>query len=503
MLKFGIENNVIESYKRLSYEPWFAFAEFIDNSTQAFFDNKELQEKFELTGEKLSISIIYDRDADIITIADNSIGMDLLDLDRAMKIGKLPENTDGRSRFGMGMKTAACWFGDKWWVETKKYGDENIYKVEIDVAEIAAIVGEVDLEPVITPGEKELHYTKITIQNLNRKFVAKTLWKIKDYLSSIYRFDISEGIEIKWNNVPLNWIGYQDELHVSSDGIRYKKDFEFEINGKVVEGWVGVLGKGYGSRKKAGFSIIQNKRVIESGYKPTTVYGDQEDGGNDLVNQRVVGELILQKFSVSHTKDKIVWEDDDEDLLDKKLGEVCHDARELALTLRYNREELNKILTFKESSVTILESELKSAEINSFWRAADPYPEKIIGMSYQKSIQNTTSEYEPDLKVEIGDDEDKIKVVVFFSEKSEFDPYVLSETTIEDLKIIVIINVLHPHVQDMQHPESFTNFVRHSIYDGVAEWKALKLRGNIQPNTIKMLKDTLLRIPYEIMANKI
>ena len=161
------------------------------------------------------------------------------------------------------------------------------------------------------------------------------------------------------------------------------------------------------------------------------------------------------------------------------------------------------MLTFKESSVSILESELKSSEITAFWNDADPYPEKIIGISYQKSIDNTKVENEPDIKVEIGDDEDKITVIVFFSEKSEFEPYVLSETTIEHLKVIVIINVLHPHVQDMEEAESFTNFVRHSIYDGVAEWKAYKLRGNIQPNTIKMLKDTLLRIPYEIKANKI
>ena len=32
---------IIRSYKRLSYTPWHALAEFIDNSTQSFFDNRE------------------------------------------------------------------------------------------------------------------------------------------------------------------------------------------------------------------------------------------------------------------------------------------------------------------------------------------------------------------------------------------------------------------------------------------------------------------------------
>jgi hypothetical protein len=46
------------------------------------------------------------------------------------------------------------------------------------------------------------------------------------------------------------------------------------------------------------------------------------------------------------------------------------------------------------------------------------------------------------------------------------------------------------------------NFLRHCTYDGVAEWKAYFKAGRIDPDTIKMIKDNLLRVPFEIELNK-
>jgi hypothetical protein len=503
-MKFEIENSVIASYKRLSYEPWYAFAEFVDNSTQSYLDFKSnLDSVFDATGEKLTISIEYNKSEDKIIIEDNSIGMNEEDLVRAFKVGQPPLNPNGRSKYGLGMKTAACWFGDNWKITTKKLGCENAFEIEIDVDSIAKQIGDVDLNPKILPAKKEEHYTILSITNLNRKFIGKTLWKIRDFLSSIYRFDLADGVIIKWNGATLVWHGYEDELYVTTDGIKAKKTFAFNINNKPVEGWVGVLGRGFASRKKAGFSIIQNKRVIQNGFKPSSLFGDQEDGGNDLVNQRLTGELFLDKFSVSHTKDKIIWEDEEEDLLNAQLGDFCKDLRELALTARFKQDSgINYIDQFKEEAITILSSEFKSREISDYISTFEPYPEKIIMTSFHKTLERVLEEYEPDIRVNIGDANNAILVSVYFSEKSEFEPYVLIETTVIENKVIVIINILHPHVQDMNSADSFTNFIRHSVYDGVAEWKAIKLRGVIQPFTIKLLKDGLLRIPFEIKLHK-
>lgn len=501
-MRFEIENSVIASYKRLSYDAWFAFAEFVDNSTQAYFDNKGILDHiFSETGERLRVTIEYAHE--FIIISDNSIGMNVTDLDRALKVGKPPEIPTGRSKYGLGMKTAACWFGDTWSITTKKYGEEYGLSISIDVDAIAKMEGEVDIKPTRFKADKEEHYTVIKIENLNRNFFGRTLGKIRDFLSSIYRFDFtSYGLELIWNGNKLDWIGYENLLYIGQNGEKAKKYFEFEVNGKSVKGWVGVIGK-KASRKIAGFAIIQNNRVIQNNFKPSLVFGEQEEGSNDLVNQRVLGELFLDGFSVSHTKDKIVWESNEEEVLDEKLGNICANMRELALSLRFRKEnQKDELAQFKEEAVTLLSRELKSGELFNYLKSVQPYPEKVISSLENKISEKIKSEYEPTINVSIGTDGDLISVVVYFNENSEYEPYVLTETTVDDNKVIVIINILHPHVQEMTSADSLTNYVRHCIYDGVSEWKAFKLRGSIQPHTVKFLKDGLLRIPFEIKSNK-
>ena len=70
-----------------------------------------------------------------------------------------------------------------------------------------------------------------------------------------------------------------------------------------MQGWVGILAKG--SRAAAGFSILQADRVVRGwpdAWRPSSLYG-QLQGSNDLVNQRLVGEIHLDGFDVSHTKE--------------------------------------------------------------------------------------------------------------------------------------------------------------------------------------------------------
>ncbi len=112
-LKVGFD--VLRSYRRLAYAPWYALAEFIDNSTQSYFDNKGLLDaayKKESTG--LIVEIAYDRTAGTLTVKDNAMGMSIDDLRAAVHLGKPPAIATGRSQFGLGMKTAAGWFGDLW-----------------------------------------------------------------------------------------------------------------------------------------------------------------------------------------------------------------------------------------------------------------------------------------------------------------------------------------------------------------------------------------------------
>src|ERR1044072_2040554 len=132
---------ILESYKRLPYKTWFAFAEFIDNSTQSYRNHKEEMDKwFEEEGDGLTVKISYinkNRKQDgLIEISDNAFGMSEHDLNHAMMLGKKPEIATERSKYGLGLKTAAFWFGNRWTVETTQKGSYEKLIVSVDLHKI-------------------------------------------------------------------------------------------------------------------------------------------------------------------------------------------------------------------------------------------------------------------------------------------------------------------------------------------------------------------------------
>lgn len=503
-LQVGIE--VIGSYKRLSYTAWYAFAEFVDNSTQAYFNERELLEPaLKKEGKKLTVTLTYDKGLGQIRISDNSIGMDREELAAALHIGIPPKNDKGRSKYGLGLKTAACWFGNKWTLKTSKLGEPYGVKVIVDVEDISKNKRQI-LPTTNYPEDKDAHYTEIVIEALNRQFHGKTLNKVKEFLTSMYRMDfVDPGLILTWQGSDLQWEGFDKRLYITQDGKPYKRPIEFSIGEppKKINGWVGVLGKG--SRKDAGFSIIQNNRVIKGwpdAYRPSSLFGDQESGTNNLVNQRLLGELFVDpKFAVSHTKDSILWQDNEEEELEKALEELCADAKVLAENLRVKGTVVEKTEAIKLEALTVFESELKSNEIRDRLFTDIIPEEEAIQLSYKRLIEAAQKTDSPSIEVEIGSDHEKIAVKVFLRATSEFEPYVLIETSSSKNTILVIINTLHPYWQELMNLDGFLSYIRHCVYDGLAEWRASRKTGRISHDTIKYIKDLLLRLPFDITNN--
>ena len=328
-LQLGLE--VIQSYKRLSYTPWHAIAELVDNSTQSYFNNRtELDPHFSSTNGHLTIGIVYDRTEGMLRVSDNAMGMSYDELTYALRVGFPPENANGRSQFGMGMKTSACWIGNLWSIRTKKLGEATEHVVTIDVNDVAS--GSGDLPYANEDGkEAALHYTVIEIRKHNRVFQGRTLGAIRNFLRSMYRQDLRQNlVTIEWQGSALEWDDSDYQFLTAQDGSPYRKDFDFAIHEKPVHGWVGILDRG--SRAKAGFSILHADRVIRGwpdSWRPESLYG-QFQGSNDLINQRLIGEIHLDGFQVSHTKDDILWLGDDEEEVQRLLKEECSDYAAVA-----------------------------------------------------------------------------------------------------------------------------------------------------------------------------
>ncbi len=493
-LELGLGLDVIRSYKRLSYTAWHALAEFVDNSTQAYFNNRPvLDGLFATSADKLEVGVVYDRDGGFFRVSDNSIGMSLDELRHALQIGAPPADTSGRSKYGMGLKTAACWLGNRWSVRTKKLGDPNEYTVEVDVEAVAA--GARTLPHSVRSLDPALHHTVIEIWDLNQRPQGRTIGKIKDFLRSMYREDLRSGVlRLQWAGENLAWEDGDDQYLQARDGTRYKKTFTFLLsNGKRAWGWLGVLDKG--SRAKAGFAILHAGRVVRGwpdSWRPESIFG-QIQGSNDLVNQRVVGEINLDDFDVTHTKDDILWMGSEDEVQEKLRTEAASYVDIAKKRRKRDDSERGPSEVEIKAAVDQFSDELTSPEIVDLITLGDVPPPEVVAAVLRPVLESIPSRT-PDFDVSIGG----LSVVGYLaSDLSPNDPYVAVDTTSAD-QISIVLNTTHPFMEELSGAEGFLNYLRQSTYDAVAEWKATHKASAIGPDTIKLIKDQLMRLPSKI-----
>ena len=495
-LQFGPET--FRNYKRLNYTFWHALAEFVDNSTQSYFDNRDALDKaYADEGEpgRLEVSIVYDRREEEIRISDTAMGMSLEEMEQALIIGKPPLNPSGRCRYGMGLKTAATWMGDSWEVRTKKLGSSVGYVVSVDVEKVA--VGDMDLPVVPLDGQDPAkHYTIVTIRKLNAKPQTKTHKKIKDFLRSMYREDIRSGgpLLLEWNGEQLRWDPSEWKFMKMPSGDDYYKELEFAVSsGRRVQGWVGVLEKG--SRGKAGFSILHSGRVVKGwpeSWRPGEIFG-QVGGSNDLVNQRLIGEIRLDDFAVTHTKDGIVWSTGEEEEVETGIAERVRDLRDRAAKPRKGDEESRGPSDVDVKDVVAeVEEEMTSAEMVDLMQITSAPPPEVVEAQFEPLVVSAGARGS-DFTTSI----EGVEIAVYLSsDVSPNDPYLYVDSKADD-RVEIVVNMMHPCIRLLDR-NGFASHLRHCIYDGVAEWQARARVARLDPDTIKTLKDRLLRVKMEI-----
>lgn len=298
---------VIGVFSRLNYKPWYAIAEFVDNSTQSFYSHQQELKKCGVT--EVNIEINYDSENDILTITDTAFGMEYDDFARAVKIDSPPEDKTGRNEFGMGLKTAASWFGNIWSVKSTALGSSNQYYTEINIPQMRENnINFVEIRK--TPVDLHIHGTTIEIREVTKKIgSARTKNKITELLKSMYRRDLNNGlVQIIYDGEPLYFDEYSC-LTFRDKKWRKNVDFSFEFDGVKhnVVGFVGILANGGFGR--AGFALFRRGRVVVGGeefnYKPDEIFGQAQSPQS----HKLFGELDLDDFPINQAKDGFVWDD--------------------------------------------------------------------------------------------------------------------------------------------------------------------------------------------------
>ena len=326
--------NVIQ---HLSYKPHYALAEYIDNSISSWENNRDTLLKLNAK-YKLRVDVIVGHKT--ITVRDNAAGISKADYARAFKPAELPPDRTGLNEFGMGMKTASIWLSKNWRVISSSINDDVTGIVEFDVMKMIKTK-----DGRITPIFKKksspsFHGTEIVLTELNHTVRGKVAVKIKEHLSSIYRFFLRKG------ELDLRFYSEGDDANAADSILTYaelpalryaaqysggpkgehlwQKSIDIKLSGgRTITGTAKVLA--VGSTSKAGLFLFRRGRVIHGAsepYRPSAIF----KSSNSFEYQRISGELTMEGFAVTHTKDGFIWgagEEDEDEVIDR-----IHDALE-------------------------------------------------------------------------------------------------------------------------------------------------------------------------------
>ena len=341
--------SILSVLRHLNYRPWYAVAEFVDNAIQSAIAHHALLKKVDGKNYLLKIDIELDpTGSGRIRIGDNAAGISTKDYVRAFRPAEVPPDQSGLSEFGMGMKSAACWFSPTWTVRTSALGEKVERKVNFNIKKIVHDdIQELDIKTLPAPADS--HFTEIILKDLYKIPQGNTVKKIKEHLTSIYRVFIRDGLlELRFDDEVLSYEAPKilvAPFYKTPDAKpkTWQKEISFTFgDGMKARGFAAI--RETGSTSGAGFALLRRDRIIlgsgDEGYRPEFVFGKP----NSYRYQRIFGELHLEGVEVSHTKDGFKWDEYEPEFLKKLKVEL----NKSPLPLLEQAEEYRVRVTRKE-----------------------------------------------------------------------------------------------------------------------------------------------------------
>lgn len=367
--------NLLESYP---YNLGSALSEYVDNSIQSFLDNKE-----KLNKEKINVTITVDfsdKSNKKIVIEDDGIGITENDLKRAMKPAFKP-NEQNLNEFGIGMKAASIWIGRKWTLVNSQLNRENTNECQKIVFDLNKLIIENKGSiPILTQNEDCCKSgVKIIIENLVKDFDENQIEDAFLTLEENYQYFINVDKILNLHlifseNKNLPTLPEESTLIpkvlVSPKMIikknkpywenkvdkAWKKDVNFEFNGKIVKGF--VMCRETSSYKNPGVKIFRQKRLILGTTRNPNYPLDLLDTANKRISIRFFAELHLDGQKISNNKTEL---NINEKLFYSKLQEQEGVQEILDQAKNYQAEAVkkNKVEIYEEPENPKIESNKK------------------------------------------------------------------------------------------------------------------------------------------------
>lgn len=494
--------SVLSVLRHLNYQPWFAFGEFVDNSVQSFIDHREELLFAHGSDFRLRVDIEIDNTSPArITIKDNAAGIYESEYERAFRPAALPPDRSGLAEFGMGMKSAACWFSPRWSVRTSALGESLSRTITFDIENI---VNDNISELLIAENEEspDNHYTEIILDDIFRTPVGSTISKIKNHLTDIYRcYTRNDTLELYFKGDSLIYQMpkileapyYKDK----TGGLKkWYKEINFDFgDGLSVNGFAAL--RDPASTTEAGFSLFRRDRLIQGSgdekYRPEYIFGHS----NSFTYQRLFGELHLQGFEVTHTKDGFCW-DENEQLFLESLKEHLNSEELPILRQAENhrsRTAIPKLKPMAEEAVTNTVESMKEylpgvlPQVASFPTVDTPVsPTPTMSIIFQKQFDIVFRNEEWSIVVQACND------------PAESQWLALSERPEKrgDPKIIVIrVSTAHPFImrfaqRDTEELEAFFRVAAAlALAEILANYSGVRKAGTVRRNFNDILRDAM------------
>ncbi len=353
-----------------------------------------------------------------------------------------------------------------------------------------------------SPCNEDYHFTEVVLEDLHHVPKSKTLNKIKEHLTDIYRVYIRSGLlELHFNGDQLAYTEPQilfAPYYKEKEGkkVEWRKDINFDFgDGLKVKGFAAL--RDPGNKNKSGFSLFRRKRLIQGsgdeGYRPSFIF--RQPG--DFRSLRLFGELHLSGFEVSHTKDGFRWDDNEIPFLELLKEHLDSDDLPLlkqadGYRARAPKLDLTKIAvgaiegTTEAISETLGEILTDVAEKPPVETVVDPLPPKPVLVSREVTIDFRGEEWL--IKVELTDEP---------SESQWLDISNQSSNGSKSEVIEIRVSLAHPFMVKFAQSNSLEVeallrvAAALALAERLARLSGIKYSGTIRRNLNEILRDAL------------
>jgi hypothetical protein len=441
---------VYAMFPSFNYKPWLALGEFLDNSISSYQKHKAALQALNGPNFKLRILIDYDAEQGTIEIRDNAAGIDKNHFASAFALAKPPDDLRYISRYGVGMKAAACWFARDWSLRTSAVG-ESVERC-LNWCTKSIIEGKADaLIPVVRTVPSEEHYTVVTLRNLiHPPSGARTVAKVKSYLPNIYREFMRGGeIEILWNGQELQ-VEQHPVLRAPPHWDRSQPEREWNVqvalpmdDGRTIKGRIFLLQKM--KRSYTALNLFWHNRLIlgnvGENHRPVELFGP----GNSFETGRLCVELFMDDYEP--TVDKMGFKfQDNEATLEEIIVVLRREGEEILRQARdYRAPKIDPADIHPDVGALIAVSGRQVITRPAEATVADPYPSPVAPLPSSLESSRTLR------RIPLVIDGSSWEVVVSLGNGGRDDVFVKIEESItgdvsEPLRLYITLGMQHPFV---------------------------------------------------------